>query len=89
MLTLIGQDGSSKTMIKSLLILFLPRLMYTLNVSFVDPGTCEFFATIIRNSIKSRKITNEKKGDFIDFLTDLAKEDTNTNLAHVLTKLWP
>ena len=71
--TLLGQDASGLAMVKIMLVFFLPDLFYKLELSFVQKETKDFFANIIRTSVKMRKESNTRLNDFIDFLTDLAK----------------
>ena len=75
MLKLIGFDG--KLILKLLFVFTFPNLFYKLKVAWIDPKTTDFFATIIKNSIKDRNESKEKKGDFIDFLTELGKVEGN------------
>ena len=60
-------------MAKMMLLMFCPKLFYKLELAFVPQETTNFFANMIRTSIKSRKESKAKMNDFIDFLTDLAK----------------
>ena len=77
--TLLGQDASGLALVKMMLVFFLPDLFYKLELSFVPKETTDFFANIIRTSVKSRKESNIRLNDFIDFLTDLAKNGEKTN----------
>ena len=65
-------------MAKMMMLFFVPKLFYKLNLAFVPAETTEFFANIIRNSIKSRKESKIKMNDFIDYLTDMAKNVEKT-----------
>lgn len=78
--TLLGQneEGKGLQMAKMMMLLFVPKLFYKLNMAFVPTETTEFFANIIRNSIKSRKESKIKMNDFIDYLTDMAKNVEKT-----------
>ena len=71
--TLLGQDAGGLHMAKMMLLMFCPKLFYKLELAFVPQETTNFFANMIRTSIKSRKESKAKMNDFIDFLTDLAK----------------
>ena len=58
--------------------MFVPKLFYKLNMAFVPTETTEFFANIIRNSIKSRKDSKAKMNDFVDYLIDMARNVEKT-----------
>ena len=77
--TLLGQDAGGLHMAKMMLLMFCPQLFYKLELAFVPQETTNFFANMIRTSIKSRKESNAKMNDFIDFLTDMAKNVEKSN----------
>lgn len=70
---MLGQNAGAKGMLKLMFLFFFPRLFKLFKLAFVPPETMEFFANIIRNSIKTRKDQKVKMNDFIDFWLDMEK----------------
>ena len=79
MKTLIGQGGGALTMIKVMIIIFFPTLAYYSKASFIPEETMNFFANIIRDQIKSRKLSQTKMNDFIDFWVEVWENNDDKN----------
>ena len=75
MKTLIGQGGGTMTMIKVMIIMFFPAIAYYSKATFIPDETMNFFANIIRDQIKTRKISGSKMNDFIDFLVEISEHN--------------
>ena len=69
-----GGRPSLKNMVSFILLLFAPILNYYFKFTPLDVPSSEFFASVIKNAIKERKISKGRKNDFIDFLVDAIKE---------------
>lgn len=68
---LLGQKKKGLQFAKILLVFTLPKVMKILKIPFIDLQTQEFFANIIKNSIKVRKESKVKMNDFIDHLIEM------------------
>ena len=71
--TLLGQTKDAAMMFKFMFIFMFPKISYLLKLSLLPKSTMDFFANLIRGSIKSRQETGTRMNDFIDYLTDVAK----------------
>ena len=80
MLKLIGQSGGKFRMLKVMLVMFLPSWIgYYTKISFIPQETSDFFVKIIRNATKSRRDSDTKQGDFIDFWVEMFKNLEKNN----------
>ncbi len=69
---LLGKDNPGGRFLRIMLLVFLPKpLLQLLNVHFVEPEVVNWFADIMKNSIKARKESNVKLNDFVDYFVDL------------------
>merc|ERR1712004_61436 len=80
MLKLIGQSGGKFQMLKVMMVMFLPSWIgYYTKISFIPQETSDFFVKIIRNATKSRRDSDTKQGDFIDFWVEMFKNLEKNN----------
>jgi len=68
-----GGGGGVLDIVKILLIFTFPKISKMLNIPFVDPGSMDFFASVIKKSVEMRRKDNVKKNDFIDLLIETLK----------------
>ena len=76
---LIGQGAGKSQVIKVMLMMFFPSLAYYLKISFIPHDAQEFFVSLIKNSMKTRKESKTKLNDFIDFYIEMAKNLEKNN----------
>ena len=76
---LIGQGSGIWQTIKLLIVILCPGLAYWTRIPFFPTETQEFFSSVIKQSMKSRKENKTKINDFIDFFIDMAKSLEKNN----------
>ena len=80
------RDQTLKTLVGPLLIRTFPTIFGWFGLSFMDVDAQEFFAKAILKEIKERKVSGEKRNDFIDIGLDILKKDAENTSAELVTE---
>jgi len=88
-LKMIGaEEAGMNRIIRGLLLLIAPRIATKVfGMSVLPAGTAEFFAKIIRQTVKQRKETGQRRNDIIDLLLDEIKKNKDDNHTNEETEL--
>ncbi len=61
-------------MMKSVLLLLMPKLGYALKLTVTDDEAKDFVCEVIKRELRERRASNTKKKDFLDVLSSVANE---------------
>ena len=71
-----GADITFSRMLKGLTVLVMPRVAKSLGIESFDRESLEFFADIVKQTVKSRKgEENKKRNDMVDLLAEALRGD--------------
>ena len=80
------RNNTLKNTFAGFLFQFFPRLFGWSGLSILNISAEDFFAKAILKEIKERKVSGEKRNDFIDISLDILKKDAENTSAELVTE---
>ena len=72
-----GADITASRMLKGLIVMVMPRIAKALRIESFDRESLEFFADIVKQTVKSRKEEKTKRNDMVDLLSEALRGEAD------------
>ena len=72
-----GADVTASRMLKGLIVMVMPRIAKALRIESFDRESLEFFADIVKQTVKSRKEEKTKRNDMVDLLSEALRGEAD------------